>query len=136
MDDTYAFSRADRPPLSGMIAPILSSEAQVAEPLKLVLLPGGMSIELKKPDVLVGRHTAADVRLPLSDISRRHCRLIYTAGGWQVLDLGSLNGVFVNDRRVRQAALSHRDRIRIGSLVFEVRLRAAGLGLSPARRAS
>jgi pSer/pThr/pTyr-binding forkhead associated (FHA) protein len=136
MDDTYAFSRADRLPPSATIHPPTAPQAQTTEPLKLVLLPGGMSIELTKPDVTIGRHTSSDVRLPLSDISRRHCRLVYTAAGWQVLDLDSLNGVFVNDRRIQQAALFHRDRIRIGSLVFEVRLRAAGLGLSPARRAS
>ena len=33
-------------------------------PLRLLLQPGGLRIELTRPDMLVGRHSEADIRLP------------------------------------------------------------------------
>ena len=89
-------------------------------PLRLLLQPGGLSVEFNQPDMLVGRHSAADVRLSLPDVSRRHCRFLFSDGAWRVFDLNSLNGVFVNGERLQEAALYHGDRIRIGSLTFEV----------------
>ena len=50
--------------------------------LYLVLQPSGATLELMQPDVLVGRHSSADVRLPLPDVSRRHCRLVFGKGCW------------------------------------------------------
>jgi len=91
-------------------------------PLRLILLPNGVRLELTKPDVLIGRHSDVDVRLPLPDVSRRHCRVTYTQAGWFVHDLNSLNGIFVNGKRVPQAPLQNRDRLRIGGFTFEVEL--------------
>jgi hypothetical protein len=91
-------------------------------PLRLFLHPAGAMMEVTRADALVGRHTDADVRLPLPDVSRRHCRLVWQDGRWQVLDLNSLNGVFVNDRQVQQATLQAGDLLRIGGFVFRVEL--------------
>ena len=91
-------------------------------PLRLVLQPGGAVIEVARPEALVGRHSTADVRLPLPDVSRRHCRFVFTAEGWRVEDLGSLNGVHVNDVPVQQAPLRHGDLVRIGGFTFTVDL--------------
>src|SRR5207302_3068317 len=44
-------------------------------PLHLMLEPAGLWIEVHRPEAIVGRHSSADVRLALPDISRRHCRL-------------------------------------------------------------
>jgi pSer/pThr/pTyr-binding forkhead associated (FHA) protein len=93
-------------------------------PLRLLLQPSGLSVEMSRPEMLVGRHSEADVRLALPDVSRRHCRFVFADNRWQVFDLNSMNGVFVNGQRVQQACLSHRDRISIGSLTFEVDLSA------------
>jgi pSer/pThr/pTyr-binding forkhead associated (FHA) protein len=81
-------------------------------------------MECTLPDVVIGRHSTADVRLPLPDVSRRHCRLVCAEGGWQIIDLNSLNGVFVNGEKVRQATLHHRDQVRIGGFILEVDLQA------------
>src|SRR5581483_9961191 len=83
-------------------------------PLRLILQPSGAAVELTQPDVLFGRHSQADVRLPLPDVSRRHCRFLFGQGVWQVIDLNSLNGVFLNGEPVRQATLRPGDLIRIG----------------------
>ncbi len=91
-------------------------------PLRLRLQPGGLSVELTRPSVLIGRHSDADVRLALPDVSRRHCRFVFADGGWQVQDLNSLNGVWVNGERLQHAALTQNDFVRIGSLTFLVDL--------------
>jgi pSer/pThr/pTyr-binding forkhead associated (FHA) protein len=91
-------------------------------PLRLYLQPGGLCVELTQPDMLVGRHSEADVRLALPDISRRHCRLAFVDGHWRVTDLNSLNGVFINDDRMHEATLHDGDRIRLGSLTFAVKV--------------
>ncbi len=91
-------------------------------PLRLVLYPGGWCTELTLPDMIVGRHSTADVRLHLPDVSRRHCRFVFRDGAWHVFDLQSMNGLFVNDERVEEAVLHDLDLVRIGSYTFEVHL--------------
>ncbi len=91
-------------------------------PLRLHLRPGRGVIEVTRSGLVFGRHSSADVRLPLPNVSRRHCRFVCHEGRWQVIDLDSLNGVYVNDALVRQAELRHRDTVRLGGFVFEVDL--------------
>jgi pSer/pThr/pTyr-binding forkhead associated (FHA) protein len=94
----------------------------VCAPMRLVLHPGGCSVDIRNTETVVGRHSTSDLRLHLPDVSRRHCRLAYLNGAWNVFDLGSLNGVFVNDVKVQEAILHHQDLLRIGSYTFEVQL--------------
>jgi predicted component of type VI protein secretion system len=91
-------------------------------PLRLVLQGGELAISLLRPDMVCGRHSETDVRLPLPDVSRRHCRFIFSDSRWKVFDLNSLNGIHVNGRRVEQATLADKDVLRIGSFHFEVEL--------------
>jgi len=79
-------------------------------------------VEFTRAEILVGRHSSADVRLPLPDVSRRHCRFVYRDGGWQVFDLASLNGLFVNSTKVDQAVLQDQDIIDIGGFRFVVEI--------------
>src|SRR5262249_48679796 len=74
-------------------------------PLRLILKPSGYSIEVSKAEMIFGRHSEADLRLPLPDVSRRHCRLAFVDGYWQLFDLSSLNGTFVNGQRTQHALL-------------------------------
>ena len=101
-------------------------------PLRLVLQPSGAVIEGNRPDLLVGRHTEADIRLPLPDVSRRHCRLLFSEGCWQVIDLNSLNGIQVNGEQVLQAPLEQGDLLRIGSFTFAIDLTGKVSGLDSA----
>jgi pSer/pThr/pTyr-binding forkhead associated (FHA) protein len=97
-------------------------------PLRLWMQPTGVMIELTEADTLVGRHSTASLRLPTPDVSRRHCRIICTGGYWQIVDLDSLNGVFVNEERiVDQAELQDGDQVRIGGFTFAVELPRQGI---------
>lgn len=100
------------------------ADSDAVVPMKLTMYPHGVTVEVAKPDTLVGRTGGVDLRLPLADVSRQHCRFIYKDQRWQVVDLNSLNGVYVNDQRVPHAVLRHRDIVRIGGFSFVVDLAA------------
>jgi pSer/pThr/pTyr-binding forkhead associated (FHA) protein len=91
-------------------------------PLRLILRPSGVMVELTRPDMVLGRHSGADVRLPLPDVSRRHCRFVFNDGEWHVRDLDSMNGIYVNEEQVQQTTLHHHDALRIGGFTFDVDL--------------
>lgn len=112
----------DESPPDETTGPRLAPEAGELAPLRLVLQPTGAVLEVTRPDVVVGRHSLADVRLALPDVSRRHCRMVHAGGKWEVIDLKSLNGLWVNDQAVEQAALNHGDMLRIGGFTFIVDL--------------
>ena len=88
--------------------------------LRLRLHPAGHTVDVTRSDVILGRHSESDLRLPMPDVSRRHCRFVFAASGWEVVDLGSLNGVFVNGARVLRSPLRPGDQLRLGGLEFEV----------------
>src|SRR5256885_23826 len=59
-----------------------------------------MLIPLERPITHVGRGLVADVRLEDAQVSRRHAILALRGDGVRILDDRSLNGTFVNGRRV------------------------------------
>jgi pSer/pThr/pTyr-binding forkhead associated (FHA) protein len=89
-------------------------------PLRLIQQPGKMVLVLSQPKIILGRHSLADVRLMLPYVSRRHCLFEYSLGKWMVSDLGSLNGIVVNQEKVTAAELAHGDTMEIGGLSFRI----------------
>jgi pSer/pThr/pTyr-binding forkhead associated (FHA) protein len=62
----------------------------------------------------IGRSLAADVRFDDATVSRRHALIVHQADGTRVLDDRSLNGVYVNGRRVEWSPLKDGDQIVVG----------------------
>src|SRR5437763_2828003 len=101
-------------------------------PLRLRLHPGDHVVDLTSPDVLLGRQSDADLRLPHPDVSRQHCRFQFTDTGWQVVDLDSLNGVYVNGDRVRRVTIIRPgDQIRICGVELDVETPTEGADAGP-----
>ncbi|AYQ78667.1 FHA domain-containing protein [Mycobacterium avium subsp. paratuberculosis] len=76
-------------------------------------------------DVVVGRDLRADMRITHPLISRAHLLLRYDQGKWLAIDNGSLNGTFVNGRRVPVVEIHDGCAINIGNpdgplLTFDV----------------
>jgi predicted component of type VI protein secretion system len=96
--------------------------------LSLVVLVAGKQegkvLEIKTPQFVVGRDPECHLRPASPMISKRHCALIQKEGKVYIKDFGSTNGSFVNDQPVQNAVvqLNNGDRLKIGPLLFEVRL--------------
>jgi hypothetical protein len=74
---------------------------------------------LEGPRATIGRAKDADCVLRDPNVSRHHAELRRSAGGeWTIADLGSTNGVKVNDRRVGSARLNAGDRVTLGTTTF------------------
>lgn len=73
----------------------------------------------QKPFFTLGRDSANDVIISAdSQVSRQHAQIRAVAGGYEIIDMGSANGLFVNGQRVPRATLRPGDRIRVGSTEF------------------
>lgn len=72
---------------------------------------------LTQPVVTLGRNADNDVVLPAEGVSRHHARLQATALGWEVSDLGGINGTWLNERRLRAGdptSISPGSSLRVG----------------------
>lgn len=78
--------------------------------------------EALKKVITIGREADADIVLDAPQISRYHVRLTFADGGWNVEDLGSSNGLYVNDRHspVEKAFVTEDDVLFLGSYRFPV----------------
>jgi pSer/pThr/pTyr-binding forkhead associated (FHA) protein len=62
----------------------------------------------------IGRSMGADVRFDDATVSRRHALIVSQPEGVRVLDDRSLNGIYVNGRRVEWSPLTDGDELSIG----------------------
>lgn len=74
---------------------------------------------LDGPVASLGRSRECDCVIADANVSRKHAELRRnTSGDWEIVDLGSTNGIKVNDRRVANARLNPGDHVEIGSTPF------------------
>lgn len=74
---------------------------------------------LDGPRAVLGRSDDAECVLRDPNVSRRHAELRQDASGqWEVVDLGSTNGIKVNGRRVTEAPLREGDQVTVGTTTF------------------
>ncbi|MDK8796629.1 oxoglutarate dehydrogenase inhibitor Odhl [Corynebacterium sp. MSK044] len=80
----------------------------------------GARFLLDQDTTTAGRHPEADIFLDDVTVSRRHAEFRRNAGEFEVVDVGSLNGTYVNREPRNSQALSTGDEIQIGKfrLVF------------------
>lgn len=68
---------------------------------------------------VIGRDIRCDLLLSDPTVSREHARLTRDGEAWQLTDLNSTNGTWVNGWRVRQAVVVRAgDRLRLGTADF------------------
>jgi eukaryotic-like serine/threonine-protein kinase len=75
------------------------------------------TVPLTQSVITLGRHADNEIVLPAEGVSRHHSRLQATALGWELVDLGGINGTLLNDRRLRAddpTPVTPGSRIRIG----------------------
>lgn len=77
----------------------------------------GAVLILKPGETLLGREPGCDIQLPDPSVSKKHCAVGWSEGGFSVTDLGSTNHTFVNQICLQQgqsARLVHGDRLVLG----------------------
>lgn len=80
----------------------------------------GSRFLLDQATTSAGRHPDSDIFLDDVTVSRRHAEFRSERGTFTVVDVGSLNGTYVNREPVDSAALTNGDEVQIGKfrLVF------------------
>jgi hypothetical protein len=89
---------------------------------KLLVVKGAKkaTIRLRLPTI-IGRSSAAAVKVPSSLVSRQHCEIAVSGGELVVRDLGSANGTFVNDERIdAPTLLFEEDLLRVGPVLMRI----------------
>jgi pSer/pThr/pTyr-binding forkhead associated (FHA) protein len=80
----------------------------------------GSRFQLDKGVVSAGRHPESDIFLDDVTVSRRHAEFRQVGDGFEVSDVGSLNGTYVNREPIETSGLTNGDEVQIGKfrLVF------------------
>jgi hypothetical protein len=98
-----------------------------ARPVLLLKLLGGElppeEWEIEGVQVGIGRLDDSDITLPHRSVSRHHARIVPSANGYEVEDLGSTNGTWLNDRPLNdRTMLSDGDSLMVGDIPLVVEL--------------
>jgi len=91
--------------------------ADIHGPALVVRSGGGRAGEAFGVDAdrtLIGRSPDCDIFLDDVTVSRRHAELLREGDELVIRDLGSLNGTFVNRRRIESTSLEDDDEVQIG----------------------
>ncbi len=80
----------------------------------------GTALSLAARITRLGRHSDSEISLDDITVSRRHAEIERADGGYLVRDTGSLNGTYVNQKRIDEVLLHHGDELQVGKfrLVF------------------
>ena len=125
-----------RRPLDGAAAPARSSPSQSPSPRpaareipgcaadsSITIDPVPAEYSLLKDEISVGRGEDNDVVIPHASVSRAHARLMSRNGGFELMDLNSTNGSYIDDRQIRGSAfLSSGTHLRLGDIRFVLQL--------------
>jgi two-component system cell cycle response regulator len=80
----------------------------------------GKKLTLEKAETCIGREEGCEIRVELTNVSRRHCSLLLRDGEVFLRDEGSTNGTFLNNVEIKgETRVSSGDFIKAGSAIFK-----------------
>ena len=89
---------------------------------QLVVIEGpskGKKLDLNRPATRIGKRENNELVVEDKTVSRNHLEIVQAEDSYQLKDLESTNGTFINELRVKEAYLSPGDVIRIGNTRIE-----------------
>lgn len=112
----------DEDPHSKATPPAVADVMQPTVAKRFWLDHAGRAVDLRVGTSLIGRSSACEVPLDDALVSRRHAQLVTTVDAVTVHDLGSINGVFVNGKRINGSQLLRDgDQVQLGTQVMVLR---------------
>jgi DNA segregation ATPase FtsK/SpoIIIE, S-DNA-T family len=84
----------------------------------------GQRMPLSAGNQTIGRSADCDLRLSDTLVSRRHVRVVLAPGSAELLDLGSANGMLLNDEPVVRSAWLAGDQLRLGDTILGIEFTA------------
>src|SRR5262245_66273860 len=78
-------------------------------------------VMLTQSTATIGRLPDTTLQIDNLAVSGHHAKIYWNDGHYVIEDLGSLNGIYVNDKRVGKATLIHGDQVKIGNHNVEFR---------------
>jgi hypothetical protein len=103
---------------TGELTPVDVEEVVASEGGALVVRTGGgragETFPIEGERVTIGRSPEANVFLDDVTVSRNHALLVRRRDGLYLDDLGSLNGTYVNRRRIESHKLQNGDELQVG----------------------
>ncbi len=107
-------------------------EAAIQERLKVKLLAGdegsmlvgitppvdGKVFNFMNTSVTIGRNSDQDIVIDDPSVSAMHAKITLDNGSWQIANLLSSNGTFVNGKKISVTRLNNGDRVRFGKVEF------------------
>jgi two-component system cell cycle response regulator len=76
-------------------------------------------VSVPREGMVIGRDGDCGLVLVDGDVSRRHAKIEFRGGDYVVRDLDSTNGVFVNNRKAKEATLQPGDLLRLGKVILK-----------------
>lgn len=114
-EDTTVTYKIDE---TGELKPVDVERVVDSEGAALVVRSGsghvGQSFPIDSERVAIGRSPEADVFLDDVTVSRNHALIVRRKDGVYIDDLGSLNGTYINRRRIESHKLVDGDELQIG----------------------
>ena len=101
---------------SGEDGETLLGGLNISGPALVVRSGGGIAGQPFTPgdgSTLIGRSPECDIFLDDVTVSRRHAEIVREGDDFTIRDLGSLNGTYVNRRRIESASLEDDDEVQI-----------------------
>ena len=83
---------------------------------------GEIRFELSGSETTIGRESNCDFQVDDPLASRKHAIIYLRADGFEIEDLNSSNGTFVNNEQITRVPLQESDLIRIGDTILKFRM--------------
>jgi len=74
------------------------------------------SVEVDPIPFTIGRGEGTELQLNSTSVSREHARVVRSAAGYRIRDLGSTNGTTINGEPITEARLNDGDSVRIADI--------------------
>lgn len=100
-----------------------SEKEALLKPAALLVVGGDLNgnlFDLTAPEISIGRNLDNTIPLDFQGISRYHFKLVASQDGYTIVDNGSKNGTFLNNKRMEAPVeLKKGDIIKIGSVALK-----------------